>query len=77
MGSDDPALFADDTASDVRDAYREALAEGLSDEDSEDAVLREFADSLMDVDERVNVWLALADTQSRLGRLSADFRVLS
>jgi hypothetical protein len=70
MTADGPALFSDDTAVEVRDAYREALEHGATDEEAEQLILREFADSLADDDEAFVVWLALAYTQSRLGRLS-------
>lgn len=70
VGSDGPGLFSDDTALDVRDAYREALEDGAGDVEAEAAVLRDFADALADSDDAVIVWLALAHTQSKLGRLS-------
>jgi hypothetical protein len=74
MGTDGPGLFSDDTAADVRDAYREALEDGAGDVEAEAVVLRDFADALADPDDAVIVWLALAYTQSKLGRLSAPVR---
>ncbi|GAB3835191.1 hypothetical protein ACFPIJ_11495 [Dactylosporangium cerinum] len=70
MGVDGPGLFSDDTALDVRDAYREALEDGATDAAAEASVLAAFSDSLADDDEGVVVWLALAYSQSKLGRLS-------
>lgn len=70
MGADGPGLFSDDTACDVRDEYREALEDGATDGEAEAKVLHTFAEELTDPDERVVVWLALASTQSRYGRLS-------
>jgi len=67
-------LFSDDTACDVRDEYRDALEDGASDGEAEARVLREFAEELADPDERVVVWLALAFTESRFGRLSEATR---
>ena len=74
MATDQAALFADDTAADVRATYRAALEEGLADGEAEDATLREFAAELLDGEQRVVVWLALAATQSQLGRLSVRVR---
>lgn len=74
VGADGPGLFSDDTACDVRDAYREALEDGFSDSEAEVAVVRAFSDELTDPDESTVVWLALASTQSTLGRLSEATR---
>ncbi|WP_203924903.1 hypothetical protein [Rugosimonospora africana] len=74
MGMDGPGLFSDDTACDVRDTYREAVASGVDDEQARAAVLEEFAEALDDVDEAPIVWLALAHTQSKLGRLDPETR---
>jgi hypothetical protein len=71
MGADGPGLFSDDVAMDVRDAYREAIADGTTDEVAEARILEEFADALEDEDDGPVVWLALAFTESKLGRLSA------
>ncbi|HEX5597472.1 MAG TPA: hypothetical protein VFX61_15865 [Micromonosporaceae bacterium] len=56
----------------MRDEYREALENGATDSDAEAAVLRQFAEELADPDERVVVWLALAFTESKFGRLSSE-----
>jgi len=74
VGVDGPGLFSDDTALDVRDAYRQALENGASDEAAEASVLAAFNESLTDDDEAVVVWLALAHSQSKLGRLSGLVR---
>lgn len=74
MGADGPGLFSDDTACDVRAEYQEALEDGASDSEAEAKVLRQFAEELGDPDERVVVWLALAFTQSKFGRLSDETR---
>jgi hypothetical protein len=39
MGSWGPGIFSDDVASDVRDDWREAIAEGLSPEDATDRLV--------------------------------------
>ncbi|MCX5214654.1 hypothetical protein OG689_36275 [Kitasatospora sp. NBC_00240] len=74
MGTNGTGLYADDTACDVRDAYRDALRSGADGEEAEARVLSAFAEELSDPDERAVVLLALADTQSRLGRLTASAR---
>jgi hypothetical protein len=53
----------------VRIAYREALEDGLSDQEATDKVLAGFAANLADQDVVPVVWLALAVTSMR--RLSA------
>jgi hypothetical protein len=55
MGADGAGLFADDTAADVRDAYRDALEDGLADAEAEQLVWRRFADELADPDDHVVV----------------------
>lgn len=74
MGADGTGLFADDVAADVRAAYRELVAERVPDDEATRRVLAEFAGSLADEDEEPVVWLALAATQHRLGRLAPDVR---
>lgn len=75
MGTDGPALFSDDTASDVRGMYREFVGDGLSGPDATDRLMREWGDLLVDPDEGPVFWLALASTQWKVGRLEP--RVLS
>ncbi|MED7951566.1 hypothetical protein [Streptomyces sp. BE303] len=74
MGTDGTGLYADDTACDVRDAYRDALQAGTDTQEAEARVLSAFAEELADPDERAVVRFALADTQSRLGRLTGSAR---
>lgn len=74
MGAWGPGLWSDDTASDVRTTYREALEDGLSDEDATTKVLAEFAAELEDQDTSPVVWLALAVSQHNLGRLTGETR---
>jgi hypothetical protein len=71
MGAWGPALFSDDTACDVRDEYRDLIADGLDDAEATRQVLERNADAMEDEDEAMVIWLALAVTQSRLGRLDA------
>lgn len=69
MGTWGTGLFADDLAADVRDEYRDALADGLDGAAATDKVLTLFEDSLENPDGGPTLWLALAATQMRYGRL--------
>jgi hypothetical protein len=70
MGTWGPGIFSNDTACDLRVAYRMALEEGLDDQAAQQQVLDHFADVLDDDtwSEGPLVWLALAKTQWQLGR---------
>ncbi len=74
MGTWGAGLFSDDTAADVRDDYRSLLGEGLDDA----AATRQVLDRYLGADEDDGadhvVWLALAATQSRAGRLDSVVR---
>jgi hypothetical protein len=70
LGAWGPSLFADDTACDVRDSYRDLIADGVDDAGATRQVLSLWSDTASgDPDEAVVVWVALAVTQSKLGRL--------
>jgi hypothetical protein len=69
VGAWGPALFSDDTAMDVRDEYRGFLEDELDDGEATRRALEMFSDSLHDPDDGPVVWLALAVSQSKLGRL--------
>ncbi|MEY3960169.1 MAG: hypothetical protein RIR14_823 [Pseudomonadota bacterium] len=69
MGAWGVGLFSEDTACDVRDALRAALAEGTAAEAARDRVLAQFAAALEDAEEAPLVWLALAATAWEAGRL--------
>jgi hypothetical protein len=74
MGAWGTALFSDDTASDVRDDYRDHVGDGLSGPAATDRLLNEWRQTLSDPDEGPVFWLALAATQWKCGRL--ETRVL-
>lgn len=74
MGTWGPGLWSDDTAADVRACYREALEDGLSDEEATAGVLSQFAPDLADEDSAPVVWLALAVSQHLHGRLTPHVR---
>ncbi|MDC7120914.1 hypothetical protein OMK64_05145 [Cellulomonas fimi] len=72
MGTWGAGIFANDEACDVRDVYRDLLGDGVPDDEAEQRVLEEFRDEEGSVPS--TVWLALAATQSRSGRLSETTR---
>ena len=65
-------LFSDDVACDIRDHYRELLEDGVEDDAATQQTIEKFRASL-DEPNGVAV-LALAVTQSKLGRLDPDIR---
>jgi hypothetical protein len=69
MGVWSAAIFGDDTACDVRDAYRGLVANGSSGPEATNQVLQEWREILDDEDEGPVFWLALAATQWACGRL--------
>lgn len=73
MGAWGPDIFADDFACDLREEFRELIAEGLSSEDATQKLQAEHAIE-DDPDERSVFYLALAATQWKLGRLLDPIR---
>jgi hypothetical protein len=69
MGVWGPALFSDDLACDVRGDYRALIEDGVEDDDATLRILNSYADALDDPDDGPAIWLALAVTQSQIGRL--------
>jgi len=69
MGVWGTAVFSDDTASDIRGDYRDYLGAGLSGPEATARILAEYKSSLADPPEAGVVWLALAATQWKLGRI--------
>ena len=74
MGYSGAALYDDDTAADVRGLYRELVGDGLSGWAATDELLRQWREVLEDPEESSPFWLALADTQSKVGRLEERVR---
>ncbi len=74
MGSTGSALFRDDLACDVRDAYRDLVSAGISGQEATQQLLGDFEQSISDHDEEPVFWLALAATQWDLGRLEVHVR---
>lgn len=71
MGVWGAGIFSDDVAEDVREEYRQLLGDGVDDADAAERVLAEYA---ADPDDMVVAVLALAWTQSALGRLDDGLR---
>ena len=71
MGAWGPAIFSDDTACDIRGDYKDLLGDGLTPSEATDRILLEWQGSLADPNEQSVVWLALAATQWKLGRLES------
>ena len=69
MGTSGPSLFSDDTAVDVRGAYRDLVGDGLTGPEATDRLVQDWGTLLDDPDEGPVFWLALASTQWRVGRL--------
>jgi hypothetical protein len=74
MGTWGPALFSDDIASDLREDFRDAIADGLSPAAATDKILAEYRPDPADPSCAATVWLALAATQWKLGRLEVRVR---
>jgi hypothetical protein len=67
-----PAIFADDLACDVRDTYRHLLEDRVPDDEAARRTIVDWQG--LDADEEPVLWLALAATQSRHGRLTDEVR---
>ena len=74
MGTWGVAIFSDDVAADVRDDYRERLADGVPGPEATDLVLADRVEELAHAETGPIVWLALAAAQSRVGRLEDRVR---
>src|SRR5215468_3821840 len=74
MGATGPALFSDDLACDVRDEYRAHIEDGLTAEQASADIITQYAAEASDPDLTVAFWVALAVTQSKLGRLQDSVR---
>jgi hypothetical protein len=68
-----PGLFSDDTTCDVRDEYRALIEDGVDDEAAARQIVEGWTRELAP-DELDSMWLALAVTQSKFGRLQPGAR---
>jgi hypothetical protein len=69
-----PGLYQDDTGHDVRAEFRELVGDGLTPEEATRRMLEGWKDLLGDDDIYCAFYLALADTQWRLGRQVPSIR---
>ena len=77
MGVWDAALFSNDLACDVRDHYRELIEDGVDDAEATRQTTAKYQESLADPDDGTSAILALAVTQSKIGRLDPVIRDLA
>lgn len=77
MGSWGVGLYQNDTAIDVREYYVDQLHRGKNGEQITAEMLEVFSDCLNDKDEAPVFWLALADTQWKLGRLEEHVKQMA
>jgi hypothetical protein len=71
MGVWGAALFSNDVACDIRDHYRDLIADGVEDAEATRLTVEKFQAWLGDADDGTSCILALAVTQSKIGRLDA------
>jgi hypothetical protein len=74
LGTWGTGIFGNDLAADVRAQYRSLMAEGATGPDATDGVLGEWGGLADDDEDGVHIWLALAATQTQLGRLEDRVR---
>ena len=74
MGVWDTALFSNDLACDIRDHYRELIEDGVDDAEATRQTIAKYQESLDDPDDGTSAILALAVTQSKIGRLDPVIR---
>ncbi len=74
MGTWGTTIFADDIAADVRDEFTDLIAEGLSSTAATKRLVAEYEEVLDGPDDEIVFWLALAATQHKLGRLTANVK---
>jgi len=74
VGAWGPGLFSDDLACDVRGEYREMIEDGVPDEEATHRILERYKQEAADPDDGATFWLALAFTQSKIGRLDPSIR---
>jgi hypothetical protein len=77
MGVWGAALFSSDIACDIRDHYRELIEDGVDDAEATRLTAAKYRESLDDPDDGASAILALAVTQSKIGRLDPVIRDLA
>ena len=74
MGTWGTGLFSSDMARDIRDFYRERIEDGIEDVEATRQTLEKFRSYLDDPEEGPVLLVALAVTQSKIGRLDPVIR---
>jgi hypothetical protein len=74
MGTWGTGLFSSDMARDIRDFYRERIEDGVDDAEATRVTLEKFQSYLDDPEEGSVFVVALAVTQSKIGRLDSVIR---
>jgi len=74
VGTWGSGLFSSDMARDIRDFYREQIEDGIDDADATRLTLEKFRSYLEDPEEGPLSLIALAVTQSKIGRLDPIIR---
>jgi hypothetical protein len=74
MGTWGTGLFSNDMARDIRDSYRERIEDGVEDTEATRLTVEQFRTYLEDPDEGPGLLIALAVTQSKIGRLDPVIR---
>jgi len=77
MGVWDTALFSNDLACDIRDHYRELIEDGVDDTEATRQTTEKYRASFDDPEDGASAILALAVTQSKIGRLDPIIRDLA
>ena len=73
MGAWGPGLYSNDIALDVRDTYNGLLSDQMSNEDAYTETVRHCRE-IIETEEAPLFWLALAETQWRVGRLTPEVK---
>jgi hypothetical protein len=74
MGTWSGAIFGNDLACDVRDAFESELSKGLNATAATRTVIKQFSDDLSDDPDRWIVWIALAAVQQKHGKPTSIVR---
>lgn len=75
MGTWGAGIFSNDTAADVRDEYRSLIADGVDASEATNQLISAWGQSPASDEVDPDFWLALAATQSRLGRLEDQVKI--
>jgi hypothetical protein len=72
MGAWGPAIFSDDLACDVRDEFKDLIADGLNPEEATNKLIENYSISKEDPEDYNVFWLSLTATQWKIGRLTNE-----